>query len=469
MFGHAIHQRIPLLPLLVVMGLFLLAVACDVEASDTDSTSDAYVVASDREERPEVGISTPFPTRTPQSSGATRLIVPDASTSVPAPTQPRTASPTPAPVPTSSFNNPPVTPTSTSAVTACGSGPVLTHSPMTDGTFRHITPLGNVAPPAHTFPTGHMYFSLPFEETGQNDGPFGDGMVFPAQEVYAAADARIASLALADVVSTMAGDAQSYQEFDLHLEVCDGIWIKYGHIGPLSDRLQALVDESEPNWCNSYSTGSIAVERCEYSPDWTVEAGELIAFTSGRAAAFDFGASRLEGSNGWTRVSECPLDLYGEQQRIGFEELLGTSQLQHTAAPLCGTVYQDIPGTAQGRWFTTLEEHGPEDQNIALVHDNVDPAVPVFSIGTSLPGVQSNVYRFAPAATGNVNREFASVTPGSGVVCYEGLADRWGSGLGQTLLVEMQDETTLRVEAVHQESCDAGSWSLSAGAVSYLR
>ena len=82
---------------------------------------------------------------------------------------------------------------------------------MTDGAFLNIVPLGNLAPPSHTFPTGHMYFSLPFEQTGQTGGPFGNGMVFPAQDLFAAANARVASLAISDTVSTLSGQSESYR------------------------------------------------------------------------------------------------------------------------------------------------------------------------------------------------------------------------------------------------------------------
>lgn len=436
----------------IVVALFIIAAACGVQATDSKNKTEPERAATETQGRLETGTSSPATTRTPVLPGES---TPDTGTVTNLP-------------PTQALN-PQATPTAKPAFNACGSGPVLTHSPMVDGTFTQIIPLGNLAPPSHTFPTGHMYFALPFEMTGGNDGPFGNGMVFPAQSVYAVADARIARLAVSDVVSTLSGEVESYQEFGLRLEVCDGLWISYGHVGPLSDRLQALVDEAEPDWCNSYSTGAWEIDGCEYTTNWTVEAGEFIAFTSGRAAAFDFGATRPEGSDEWTRVSECPLNLYGEEQRVAFEDLLDTVRLERNGAPLCGTVYQDVPGTSQGRWFQTLEGHPTEDQNIALVHDNFDPSVPVFSMGNSLPGVQSDAYRFVPAASGNINREFALVTPDTGVACYEDLTDRWGTELGMTLLVEMPDENTLRIEAVQQESCGSGPWSLSTTAVSYLR
>lgn len=340
---------------------------------------------------------------------------------------------------------------------------------MDSDAYNNIVPLGNVAPPGHTFPTGHMYFGLPFVETGQpGGGIFGDGRVFPAQNVYAAADGRIASLALAEVVSTLSGSPESYKEYDLRLEVCDGIWIRYGHIGPLSDRLQALMDDVEANWCNSYSTGDFSVEHCEYSPSWNVEAGELIAYTSGRAAAFDFGATRPSSSG--DGPPECPLNLYDDAQRAKFEQRIGTSRVHRTVAPLCGVVDLDVAGTAQGRWFKQLGGFPVEDENIALLFDNIEPEIPVFSIGNSVSGVRSDAYRFVPGGSGQVNRLFASVTPDAGIICYEGMTDRFDRAFDSlTFLIEMADDTTLRIEGVPATSCGNGPWSFSSNAATYLR
>ncbi len=339
---------------------------------------------------------------------------------------------------------------------------------MDFGVFDSITPLGNLNPPGHTFPTGHMYFSLPSEETGGTGGPFGDGRIFPAQNVYAATDARVAQVSITDVTSTLAGEPETYKEFGMRLELCDGTQLMYGHIGPLSERLESL-PTGEPLWCNDYATGKFAVKGCTYSPGWPVEAGELIAYTSGRAAAFDFGAKTHIGNTGG-EISGCPLDLYGDEMRSRLEALLGDGSVIRTAEPVCGTVYQEVEGTAQGRWYKTLEGHPIEDQNVALVYDNFDPSIPVFSIGTKVPGLQSGTYRFAPRESGSVNRHFADVTPASGVNCFEGLSDRWGNVFaGLVFLVEMPNDTTLRIEAVQQASCGSGSWSLSGTAATYLR
>lgn len=74
--------------------------------------------------------------------------------------------------------------------------------------------------------------------------------------------------------------------------------------------------------------------------------------------------------------------------------LLGRFTLRRIIAPTCGTIMQDIAGTAQGRWF--FDTSSGEDRHLALVHDNVDPRVGVFSVGTSLTGSRSAPGRSPP-------------------------------------------------------------------------
>jgi hypothetical protein len=338
---------------------------------------------------------------------------------------------------------------------------------MDSGSFLHIVPLGNMAPPAHVFPTTHMYFLLPSEEAARGEGPFGDGRIFPRQPVYAAADGYIVSVGSSAVESEAA--TESYIEYDLHIEVCDGMRIRYGHIGPLSERLLGLLNETGSEACFSYETGGVTYNRCNYRLRIPVAAGEQIGFTSGRAAAFDFGASR-PGSESQPDTFICPLDLYAEAVRAPLNDLLGDANMRRTAEPRCGTVDYDVPGTAQGNWRHEDPSHTTEDWNIALAYDNIRPEVPVLSIGVSVRGIAAGAYRFMPAASDNVNRPFTSVTPGAGAFCYEALADRWGQSVtGIVVLIELADESTLLVEARNAERCGAGPFKVPENATRFVR
>jgi len=61
----------------------------------------------------------------------------------------------------------------------------------------------------------------------------------------------------------------------------------------------------------------------------------------------------------------------------------------------------------------------PEDPHMALVHNNINPAQAVFSIGTSFTGVETGGYSFTPSASGLVNPDFSRVTADGKVYCFE--------------------------------------------------
>ena len=394
---------------------------------------------------------------------------------LPSPTtgQPSSTAPTPTHVPPTPTIGP-STPTPLPAIVACGSGPVLTHAPMDIGTVTYISPLGALNPPGHTFPTSHMYFMLPSENVGGNAGPFGDGRVFPAQPVYAAADGYVSLLASGTVTTSLSGSSTTFEEFDLRLEVCDGIVIRYGHIGPLSPRLQELLENTAASYCHSYTTGPDIVERCEYQPFWTVEPGELLAYTSGRVAALDFGAAipvQVSPDRTGNEVTySCPLDLYGDSLRLQFEALLGDNLTRRTAEPVCGNLDVDINGTAAGRWYFDLNGPPQEDLNVAFVYDNVFTEIPVLSIGTSVSGVSSAAHQFTPVSSGSRNRTFDAITPGAGVFCFDSLADRFGRQFpGVAILAELFDDNTLRVEKAATNSCGTGPWTMTAAATTFTR
>jgi hypothetical protein len=47
--------------------------------------------------------------------------------------------------------------------------------------------------------------------------------------------------------------------------------------------------------------------------------------------------------------------------------------VRRTAEPVCGQLMQDVPGSAQGRWY--MGSSDMDDRNLALVHDNVIPTL----------------------------------------------------------------------------------------------
>jgi hypothetical protein len=124
---------------------------------------------------------------------------------------------------------------------------------------------------------------------------------------------------------------------------------------------------------------------------------------------------------------------------------------------------QDLPGTAQGNWFTPGGANFMNTTNfepfLGLLHDHVEPGIPIISMGTSVKGVRLGLYSFTPQSTGTVNRDFADVRPDGKTYCYE----RFGSGqtrsglnlgaIDGVLLMTMPTTTTLRVERRAGATC----------------
>ncbi|MFM7212576.1 MAG: hypothetical protein ACKOYQ_11375, partial [Actinomycetota bacterium] len=87
-------------------------------------------------------------------------------------------------------------------------------------------------------------------------------------------------------------------------------------------------------------------------------------------------------------------------------------------------------------WFL-----GREDDQLALVTENIEPQYQVVSMGAAglSKGIPSGRWRFIPQKSGQVNRDFSQVTPDGKVYCYD-------DGLQEAkVLITMPSATKLRV------------------------
>ena len=124
---------------------------------------------------------------------------------------------------------------------------------------------------------------------------------------------------------------------------------------------------------------------------------------------------------------------------------------------------QDVPGTAQGRWY--LGTSAQDDRNLALVHDNVDPAIGAISVGTAIPPLPSRVYRFTPAMSGRVRTDFSLVTADGSIHCYDAT-----DAPDRVILLQLLSATTVRIEGLMQAACgDPATWAFGDGAVDFER
>ena len=361
----------------------------------------------------------------------------------------------------------------------CGDGPLFSAYPMDLDKVTNINPLGNLAPPGHTFPTSHMYFGIEAIWGEAGEGPFGDGQTFPPNPVYAIAAGQLVSINVSKVTTSLSGQEVSYEEYGFDIAVCEGLRVRYGHVGPVSDRILASIADLEGFNCNAYSTGAFAVDSCTYAPGLELEAGEQVGFNSGRSAALDIGAfditteaikflhPSLYGEEATGSV--CVLDLYPEEQRSEMLKLLGDNNGFRTAEPICGVLDYTIVGTLQGDWFDEIGDFPQQDLNIAFVYDEVLSDVPVISIGF-VPGIPSYAHRFSEREGGRVNLPFIEVEAGAGVYCYQDFVDDFARpGPATHLLVEVPEAGRLLVQAEDGVECGTGPWQIGPDATEFVR
>ncbi|MCD6359048.1 MAG: hypothetical protein J7L90_03755, partial [Dehalococcoidia bacterium] len=130
----------------------------------------------------------------------------------------------------------------------------------------------------------------------------------------------------------------------------------------------------------------------------------------------------------------------------------------------CGSVMQDIPGTAQGCWFLSgNSETYPEDPHLALVHDNVHPSQAVFSVGISVPNLESRTYEFPPQSSGLLNRDFSDITPDGQIYGFQ------TEGFSGAIIVKMPDAETLWIEAIEGGGTSPSTWSFTSNKAIFKR
>lgn len=355
----------------------------------------------------------------------------------------------------------------------CPDGPLFSHSPVAAEDLLAVVPLGNLNPArGHVFPTRHIYFYLA-KTDWKNAGPAPDPV-----NVYAPGDITITS------VSAQEHLMDGFTDYQCHFACCEGVTGYLLHLDSLSAEIMAALGAFDESRCETYYTGGRGYRNCDKAVRIPVPAGALLGTAGGNPGqnALDFGLvdsrvpphayanpDRVAGwaeSRSWLHAV-CPLDYFADAVKWALESRLGSGDglRARTAAPPCGETAQDVPGTAQGLWFMPgAPSPSPEDLHLALVYDNVDPSVPVFSVGTSIPGLDAGVYSFVPEDSGPVNRDFSEVVPGA-VYRYCGLEQ----AEGVVILLQLPSPTTLKIEALSGNGCDGESWAFSLNAVLFER
>ena len=320
--------------------------------------------------------------------------------------------------PTLSDENPPVIPECTNQI--------LTVPPVDLDEVYEITPLGNLGPPGHTFPTEHMYFHISAGGTSSKRVP-----LRAPGDVY--------------IVDVTGEQDVNQGEFSIFFALCQDIYGYFFHVKALSDELKEVVADIE---CEVWTVnpGNICARRLVYR----VDAGTVLGSVGDLQGNFDFGAydyrATLDYINPWRYGDPeatgrarprslsivCPLDLYDSETRSKLYD-----ELARTANPKCGEVMQDVPGTVQGNWYLATSTSADSDGHLAFVYDNHDPSVAVISVGGGF--TDFGKWEFSPQTSGLANRHFSDVTPDGNIFCYD-------QGQPGKILVQLTGETELSIE-----------------------
>lgn len=350
-----------------------------------------------------------------------------------------------------------------SGLAACTSAPPFSVAPVPVAAINELAPLGNLNPPGHTFPTDHLYF--------YPGGPVGNSNPVPVSAPGNVVIHRVGRQ------TRTGGGLPELVDYTLAFSPCADVDFYFAHVSSLSAAL--LTEIGAFTSCNpGYRTGGFDYQQCFKEVKIELSAGTLIGGAGGpgegaldlggydrRVAPLAFvdpGRSYGNGTDFGQNHTICPIDYFEPSVRDQLRAKFGGRGRLRTVEPLCGTLMQDVANTAQGRWY--FDQTTTDDHHLALVHDNVDPTLGAFSVGTSVPNLPAGVYNFAPSATGPVNLDFNLVKADGQVHCYQ---PAFGT---RHLLVQLTSATTLKIESAAGASCGpSAGWVLSAAAATFNR
>lgn len=332
---------------------------------------------------------------------------------------------------------------------ACPSGPLFSLPPIALDKTLAIIPLGNLSPPDHTLPTDHIYLAVKNHNAIEPQAI--TGLVAPGD---------LTIVQVAHSVAKIQGVVRS-DDYSIDFSLCREVMGRFGHVTALAPALKALLEQRSGQCMTQAPRPGDEYRHCRYQLSSPVKAGASLGEVGGGTPTgldwqmTDRRRIRLAYANP-SRYYEsafyfaCPLDFYEGQARAALSAKLGGPGQRRTVEPLCGAVAQDLPGTAQGNWFTggpQVQADSPETwgKGLALVHDNLDGVTGVVSIGGVV--AEPTKLLFQPKREGTFNREFSEVRADGQVYCYEGSTNLSGPpSPPRHVLLQMNDATTMRVE-----------------------
>ncbi len=344
-----------------------------------------------------------------------------------------------------------------SGLPSCGPATLLTTTPIALADIREIGPLGNLNPPGHTFPSDHIYF---YPTIG------------PGVPVASPGKVRVTQVLLQ---KRTGGGQPEFDDYGMDFYPCPNQHFYFGHVSTLTASLLAKVGALDGSCDQPYQTGGFTFVQCRKTVKVDLADAEAIVTAGGPGqGALDLGLvdmdmaplayvdpGRQTGAGGVHAA--CPVDYFVTSVRDSLRARMAVNGIHRVIAPVCGSVMQDVANTAQGRWFFDATTN--EDHHLGLVHQNWDPTIGAFSIGTSIPATASTVLMFTPAAAGRVNRDFNLVSADGNIYCYQ-LTNSSGH-----VFVQLTGATQLKIEVFGTgATCgDSTTWSFGANAATFAR
>lgn len=329
----------------------------------------------------------------------------------------------------------------------------FTIAPLDPMEITSLVPLGNLNPPAHVFPTDHMYFYCYTNKT--------------SLDIKSPGNVQVTKIGRTHYNAGLLGD---YFDYTISMG-SDSSYMYWYHVSKLSARLLLETNNFTSAKCDlPYTSGGSTIEQCYLKSNLMVSAGEILGTlnTINGLACMEMGTS----VNG---ISTNPLEYFDAQSRNILENKLGRfdGKVKRIALPICGEIIQDMIATAQGNWLKPGIPKNPEDNHIALVKDNIDPSKEAFSVGISVPGLPSNIYYFSPQSSGFTNRHFAEVKPDGNMYCYTlGILNFPfpGNSLipATSVIIKMENGTTLSVEKRNCD-CTCAPYNFTSNKVTFTR
>jgi hypothetical protein len=290
-------------------------------------------------------------------------------------------------------------------------------SPVDTQFIRSATPLGNICPPGHTFPTDHIYFYC----EGQDLIP-----------VYSIAGGTIKNIRY----------NEGSDDYNIEIEYSRSCSYYFDHIA----NLPALI-----------STG------------YELDAGILLGYCETAQGAFDLAVIDNDVENNFIEPGRY-LDktIHCANPYLYFIDSVRNilySKNQRTKEPRGGKIDYDLDGTLSGNWFLEGTEidilnatYLYQDYQLTFAFDMWDPDVILIAAGgtLSLTPFYSHVADNTP--------DPKEVSPTTGLVKYE--LTSWVSK--GTLLVQMVEDRKIKVEVfpdLHRQEVD----DFTSGASYYIR